>query len=155
MSKYRFEAMIYKAEDMDAAYITFPYDVEVEFGVKGQVKVKAVFDNRVEYRGSLAKMGLDRHCLGMTKQIRQLLSKNPGDIVSVELQKDNEPRDVEIPEDVKASLLNDGLDIVFQKLSYTKKKEYIGSISAAKKPETRVKRLSALMDDLKKTKGTE
>ena len=134
---YRFQAEILKHEDMNAAYITFPYDVAEEFGVKGQVKVKAVFDGNIEYRGSLAKMGLDCHCLGMTKEIRGLLGKNPGDVVTVSLHVDNEPRFVDIPEDIKTGLKSSGLDEAFQKLSYTKQKEYVVSIMSAKKLETR------------------
>jgi hypothetical protein len=37
---------------------------------KGQVKIKAVFDDKVEYRGSLAKMKSECHILGLTQEIR-------------------------------------------------------------------------------------
>lgn len=40
MKSYSFQAQIQKHDGMDAAYITFPYDVEQEFGTKGQVKVQ-------------------------------------------------------------------------------------------------------------------
>lgn len=39
MKVYEFDAKIIKQDSIDAAYIEFPYDVEKEFGVKGQVKV--------------------------------------------------------------------------------------------------------------------
>ena len=32
MKVYEFEAIIKRAEDMDAAYIEIPFDVEAEFG---------------------------------------------------------------------------------------------------------------------------
>ncbi len=41
MQGYEFDAVIWKREGMDAAFIEFPFDVEKEFGAKGQVKVKA------------------------------------------------------------------------------------------------------------------
>lgn len=44
MKKYEFDALIQKHDSIDAAFIEFPYDVLEEFGTKGQVKVKAVFD---------------------------------------------------------------------------------------------------------------
>lgn len=39
--EYRFEADIQPIEDLDGAYVGFPYNVETEFGTKGQVKVVA------------------------------------------------------------------------------------------------------------------
>ncbi|WP_010233489.1 DUF1905 domain-containing protein [Clostridium arbusti] len=39
MKSYEFDAVIKKHGTIDAAYIEFPYDVEKEFGTKGQVKV--------------------------------------------------------------------------------------------------------------------
>lgn len=122
MKTYNFQAEILKHENMDAAYITFPYNVEEEFGSKGQVKVKAIFEGKIEYRGSLAKMGLDCHCLGITKKIRELLGKRPGDFIQVTLYMDNDPRIVEVPEDLKEELQKNMLKETFIKLSYTKQK---------------------------------
>ncbi|MFA5816744.1 MAG: DUF1905 domain-containing protein [Bacteroidales bacterium] len=62
--KIMFEAIIEQNKGMDAAYISFPYSVEELFGVKGQVKVKAMIDGKVLYRGSLANMGFECHILG-------------------------------------------------------------------------------------------
>ena len=52
----KFEAVIKKHPQKDAAYIEMPFDVEAVFGAK-RVKVVAKFDG-VEYRGSIVKMGL-------------------------------------------------------------------------------------------------
>ena len=40
MKKFQFDATMLKREGQDATFIEFPYDVEKEFGTKGQVKVK-------------------------------------------------------------------------------------------------------------------
>ena len=63
MKLYEFDAIIKKTDFIDATFVEFPYDVENEFGTKGQVKVKAFFDN-YEYRGSLVKMGHQCHIIG-------------------------------------------------------------------------------------------
>jgi hypothetical protein len=55
MGIYEFDAEIIKHEAINAAFIEFPFDVEKEFGTKGQVKVHVTF-NGFEYRGSLANM---------------------------------------------------------------------------------------------------
>jgi hypothetical protein len=148
MKIYEFDAVIQKHPDLDAAFIEFPYDVEKEFGTRGQVKVIATFDG-YEYRGSLAKMGHPCHRLGLTKQVRNAIGKNPGDTVHVVLRKDVEPRTVEIPED-----LNKLLDrypeakAYFDGLSYTHRKEYIQWITSAKKQETRGRRLQKAIEML-------
>lgn len=105
------------------------------------MKIKAIFDGHVEYRGSLAKMKSDCHRLGLTQQIRNKLRKSFGDEVSVKLWEDNEERIVEIPDDVKI-VFNDNLQAkeLFDKMSYTHRKEYIRWIVEAKKTETRENR---------------
>lgn len=141
MKLYEFDAEIKKQPSIDATYVEFPYAVEEEFGVKGQVKVIAVFDG-CEYRGSLAKMGPGCHILGMTQKIRALIGKKPGDTVHVILKKDDEPRIVELPEDFKRLLdENEAASGFFDTLSYTDRKTYVTWITSAKKAETREKRL--------------
>lgn len=148
MKAYTFQVEILKHDGMDAAYITFPYDVEKEFGAKGQVKVKAIFDGHVEYRGSLAKMGLDCHCLGITKQIRKTLAKVPGQFIQVELIRDEEPRIVEVPEDVLQQLRIHKLENAYENLSYSKQKQLITLINSSKKEETRANRIVDMIAQL-------
>lgn len=81
---YEFDAIIKKVPDINGAYIDFPYDVRKEFG-KGRVKVKAVFDG-VEYLGSLVRMKTPNHIIGIRKDIREKINKQPGDIVHVIIQ---------------------------------------------------------------------
>jgi len=149
MKTYEFDAVVQKHEGIDGAYIIFPYDVQKEFGVKGQVKVKAFFD-RIEYRGSLVKMGMNCHWLGITKEIRKKINKSPGDNVHVILQKDDEVRTVEIPDGFVRLLKEEGLLEVFEKMSYTHRKEYIVWISDAKKDETRRRRMEKAIEVIRK-----
>lgn len=88
MSKtYEFEALIEKVSDIDGAYVRFPYDIRKEFG-KGRVKVHATFDG-VPYDGSLVNMGIKNddssvcHIIGLRKDIRAQIGKQPGDKVQV------------------------------------------------------------------------
>lgn len=148
MKNYEFDAEIKKQDHIDAAFVEFPYDVEKEFGVKGQVKVLATFDG-CEYRGSLAKMGHNCHILGMTQKIRATIGKKPGDTVHVMINKDDEPRIVEIPEDFKQLLEeNPQAREFFNTLSFTNQKGYAEWISDAKKAATRGKRIMDAIDKL-------
>lgn len=150
MEYIEFEQVILQHKNINAAYIEFPFSVENIFGKKGQVKVKVVFDDKITYRGSLAKMDKNRHILGITQQIRKELGKTFGDIVKINLTEDTDERLVEIPKDV-SEILNQNTDIqkIFNQLSYTQKKEYIRWINEAKKPETRQNRKNKLLEILR------
>jgi hypothetical protein len=152
-SKITFSAPIIQVEGMNAAYVEFPFNVEELFGTRGQVKVKALFDKQVEYRGSLANMGRNCHTLGLTQEIRSKLGKTFGNLVEVELERDMEVREVIIPDDVQV-LFNENPEenAYFEKLSYTHRKEYINWITSAKKEETRVNRLVAFIEKLRQKK---
>ncbi|MDD4663859.1 MAG: DUF1905 domain-containing protein [Caldisericia bacterium] len=81
---YEFEAEIVKVPDIDGAYVEFPYDVREEFG-KGRVKVIATFDG-VLYEGSLVKMKTPCHIIGIRKEIRKQINKQPGDMIQVTIK---------------------------------------------------------------------
>ena len=81
---YSFDAEILKVPDIDGAYLEFPYDVRAEFG-KGRVKVHATFDGE-PYDGSLVRMKTPGHIIGLRKDIRAKINKQPGDVVHVTIQ---------------------------------------------------------------------
>lgn len=81
---YEFESVIKKAPDIDGAYIDFPYDVKTEFG-KGRVKVHATFDGE-PYDGSLVRMKTPNHIIGIKKDIRQKIGKQPDDTIKVTIK---------------------------------------------------------------------
>ncbi len=81
---YEFDAVIQKVPDIDGAYIDFPYDVKKEFG-KGRVKVHAVFDGEA-YDGSLVRMKTPNHIIGLRKDIRAKIGKQPGDTIHVTIR---------------------------------------------------------------------
>ena len=87
---YRFDAVIQKNPEMDAAYIIFSYDIREEFG-KGRVKVHATFDG-MPHDGSIVNMGVKDadgkvcYIIGMTKAIRKAIGKTFGDYVAVTIQ---------------------------------------------------------------------
>lgn len=86
---YEFDAVIKKNPDMDAAYIEIPFDVKAAFG-KARVPVHATFDGEA-YDGQLVKMGTPCHIIGIRKDIREKIGKQPGDTVHVTLQEREKP----------------------------------------------------------------
>jgi hypothetical protein len=81
---YEFDAEIKKVPDIDGAYIEIPFDVKEEFG-KGRVAVTATFDGEL-YEGSLVKMKTPCHIIGIRKEIRAKIGKQPGDTVHVTIR---------------------------------------------------------------------
>ena len=81
---YEFVAELRKVPDIDGAYIEFPYDVRQEFG-KGRVKVHAEFDGE-PYDGSLVRMKTPGHIIGVRKDIRKKINKQPGDRIHVRIR---------------------------------------------------------------------
>jgi len=87
---YEFEAVIQKVPDMDGAYIAVPFDIKAEFG-KGRVKVHVTFDG-VPYDGSIVNMGVKNpdgsvcYIIGIRKDIRTKIGKQPGDSVRVTVE---------------------------------------------------------------------
>lgn len=81
---YEFEAQIKKVPDIDGAYIEIPFDVKEEFG-KGRVPVTATFDGE-PYEGSLVKMKTPCHIIGIRKEMRAKIGKQPGDIIKVTIR---------------------------------------------------------------------
>jgi len=89
---YEYTTIIQPA-DKGGAYVIFPYDIREEFG-KGRVKVHATFDGE-PYDGSIVNMGVKNsdgsicYIIGIRKDIRAKIGKQPGDTVRVIIRKQN------------------------------------------------------------------
>ena len=84
---YDYDAVIQKVPDQNGAYVIFPYDLKTEFG-KGRIKVHAAFDGE-PYDGSIVNMGVKNadgsvcYILGIRRDIRAKIGKQPGDTVQI------------------------------------------------------------------------
>ena len=85
--KYEYDAILHEIPENGGAYVAFPWDIRAEFG-KGRVKVHARFGG-VGYDGSIVNMGVKNpdgsvcYIIGVRKDIRAAIGKQPGDTVSV------------------------------------------------------------------------
>ena len=146
MKKYSFNATMESVGS--GAYVLFPFDVEKEFGTRGQIPVKATFDG-VPYTGSMVKYGRPEHMLPILKAIREKIGKGPGDTINVVIERDDSVRTVEVPAEFAALMKREKLLAAFEKLSYTHRKEYCRWITDAKKEETRKSRLTRAVEMLR------
>jgi hypothetical protein len=148
MKRYCFKARIVPGDSGSAA-VLFPYDVEKEFGTRGDIPVQATLDGEL-YRGSLMNCGTPSHMLGVLKSIREKIGKGPGDVIDVVLWRDGQTRAVRLPGEFAACLRDQDLLPAFEKLSYTHRKEYVRWITEAKNEQTRQNRMARAIDLLRK-----
>lgn len=88
---YEFHAVIEAVPDKGGTYVRFPYDIRKEFG-RGRVKAEVTFDGE-PYSGSIVNMGVRNedgsvcYIIGIRKDIRSRIGKQPGDTVFVTVRK--------------------------------------------------------------------
>ena len=138
-----FDAEILQPEEYpNGSYIELPFSVRDVFGTKARVPVKGTVDG-VPFRSSIAPMGDGCHAMIIPQAMRKSIGKTHGDTVHITLERDNEERTVELPDDFAGLLAdNEQARRFFDSLSYTHRKEYVQWITSAKKEETRVARLA-------------
>jgi hypothetical protein len=132
--------------------VVVPFDVKEAFG-SARPPVRATV-NGYAFRTTIARMG-SRSLLGLNREVREEAGVAAGQRVAVELQRDDEPRVVEVPPDLERALSADReARVTFDGLSYTHRKEYVRWIEGAKREETRRQRVTkavALLRDGVKT----
>ena len=114
-------------------------------------KVQVLFEQTMDYRGSLVRIGTEQHLLIIKKDICAALHKAVGDKISLELCLDTQPRTVELPTELKKALeAAPQAAAFFQTLSYTCQKEYTNYIQAAKRATTKERRTLKTIELLQK-----
>ena len=69
----------------------------------------------------------------------------PGGSYQVDIRRDTEERTLTVPDDLRKALAKAGVSSAFDALSYSRRKEHVRSVEDAKKPETRVRRIDAVI----------
>ncbi len=148
MKQLKFKVKIEGKEAGVVAAITPPFDVAEAFATRARVAVRGTI-NGFPFRSSLMPMG-GCHMMPVRKSLRDGARVNPGDIVSVVMERDEAERTVDAPAALKKELAkNKTAQANWEKLSFTAKKEIALSITGAKQEETRTRRLAKALDILK------
>jgi hypothetical protein len=103
--------------------------------------------NGFRFRSTVAPMG-GKFLIPFSAARREESGISGGDAVEVTLTVDVEPRTVEVPEDLRAALGAAGATAAWDALSYSKRKEHARSVTEAKKPETRARRVETVVAKL-------
>jgi hypothetical protein len=148
MSTVQFEGTLISALG-GGAYVQLPADVldALDRGLRFRVRGRL---NGVEFRSNTMPMGGGTTCLGVHKATREAVGAAFGDRVSVEIEPDDAPREIVVPDDLAAALAADpALAAAFDRLSPTRRREHAEAIASAKRRDTRERRLAAVLEQLR------
>jgi hypothetical protein len=147
MAELTFRAPVRSSGRGGGQLVDVPPEVVEALGGKGRIPVTATFDG-VPYRGSIVRMG-GGAVLGVQKAIMAEAGVSVGETLTVAVRNDEAPRQVEVPEDLAEAFgHDDAARVVFEGLSFSHKREYVRSITDAKRPETRARRIELTIQQL-------
>jgi hypothetical protein len=126
--------------DGPMCFVPVPFDPKVEFGkVRAPVKVTL---NAYTYRSTIFSMG-GTTCIPLRKSHREAAGLAGDEQLTVRIALDTKAREVVVPEDLaKALKAHRAAARRWDDLSYTHRRELVEAILAAKKPDTRARRVA-------------
>ncbi len=144
MNKKKFEAVL--GCEAGPLFFRVPFDVKAAFG-HARAAVKVTVDGH-EYRSTVSVYS-GKFYVPLRKDRREEFGLHVGDEVRVTLEPDVAAREVEAPKDLRAAFAKDArAKERWAELSYSRRKEIVDSLTEAKRPETRARRLARFVADL-------
>ena len=134
----KFQVRLQGSDDSTATYALVPPSVMRAFEGRVRVPVRVTV-NGVTWRTTICNMGLGP-CIGVNAAVRNAAAVHRGDRITFEIERDTAERTVNVPADF-AKALRAAERRAFDAMSYSHRKEYVEWIEAAKKPETRLRRI--------------
>ena len=114
----------------------------------GKKPLVVVTLNNYSYRSAVGKMG-GKFMISLSAEHRTNAKVNGGDIVEVSIELDTAPRTVALPADLKTAFeKNKTAKTNFKKLAPSKQKALVLSITDAKTEDTKIKRISKVIEQL-------
>jgi Bacteriocin-protection, YdeI or OmpD-Associated/Domain of unknown function (DUF1905) len=141
----RFRAVLRKG-DGGGHMLEVPFDVREAFG-EARPAVRGTA-NGTPFRTRVAVYG-GTYYLGFNREVRDEAGIGDGDEVEIELERDDTPREVEVPPAFAEALAAGGVRDDFDALSFTHRREYVRWIEEAKREETRERRLAKAVEMLR------
>ena len=127
--------------DQGACFIRVPPEVLTTLGQRKRAPVKVTI-NAYAYRTTIAVYG-GKSYIGLRREVREAAGVTAGQQLTVGLEYDSELRTVDLPDGLRAALEADATAAAaFDKLAYTRKKEFVDWVTGATKAETQQRRLA-------------
>ncbi|MFT3708878.1 MAG: YdeI/OmpD-associated family protein [Archangium sp.] len=145
MSK-TFKTKVGALDKGNLALIELPFDAKEAFG-KARAPVVVTLNGQTTWRTTVAVYD-GKHYIGARKEIReQTEGFEAGKVITVEIAFDDQPREVEVPPELKKCLVGK-IATAWKKLSFSHQREWCEAITDAKKAETKDRRLNELLAKL-------
>jgi hypothetical protein len=140
-------------QEEGGTFVEVPPDILAALGTRKRPAIRVLI-NGVELRTTLAVYG-GRSYIGIRREIREAAEISPGETIDLSVELDDQPRSVEVPDDLAAALTADPeARRIFDGLSFTIRKEYIGWVLSAKQAATRRRRVGEAASLLKSGRRT-
>lgn len=131
----------------DRLYVEVP-DAAIAALGSGRRPPIVVEVNGYRYRSTPAVYG-GRTLLGFRRDVEAAAGLGAGQRVEFLFELDEEPRGVAVPGDLEAALRSvPGAEAAFAALSFTRRKEHVEAVEAAKSDETRRRRVERVLTSL-------
>jgi hypothetical protein len=108
--------------------------------------------NGHSYRTTAVRMG-GQYFVPLSAENRAAAGVAAGEDIEVDIEPDDAPREVTLPEDLDAAL-DDEARTAYDALSYTHRKEWVRWVEEAKRPETRATRIEKTVAGLRAGRKT-
>jgi bifunctional DNA-binding transcriptional regulator/antitoxin component of YhaV-PrlF toxin-antitoxin module len=147
LPEQRFTATLEESGRGGGHWLEMPFDSKEVFG-EGRPAIAGTL-NGASFRSRLSVYG-GKTYLGLNREVRDAAGIDVGDRVEVVLDRDEAPREVEIPRALLTAFERDSAaKAAFDKLAFTHRKEYARWIAEAKKEQTRERRVAKALELLK------
>ena len=144
MPEQRFRTTILQG-DKTATGIRIPDAVVVALGAGKKPPVRVTLNGHT-YRSTVATVS-GAFMVGVSADVRAAAGVKGGDELDVTIDLDTAPREVDVPADFAAALAKEpAAKQFYDGLSYSLRKLHADSITGAKTPETRDRRLAKAME---------
>jgi hypothetical protein len=142
---HTFKTKLDGVPNSSGTYVLVPTAIMKQFGGRIRVRVRATI-NGVTWRTTIADMGAGP-MIGVTAATRNAAGIERGDRITIGIEEDKEERIVDVPRDF-AKAMTKLQRKAYDSMSYSHRKEYVQWIEAAKKPETRTRRIEKALSKL-------
>jgi hypothetical protein len=142
-----FASSVHQAPGMKATGIPVPDEVMAELSGSKKPAV-TVSIGGYRYRTTVASM-YGGYIFPLSAEHRNAAGLTAGDSVEVTIELDTAPRVAVVPDDLASAMASASVREAFDALAPSRQKAHVTNVEGTKNPETRARRVAAIIDQLK------
>lgn len=143
---FRFRGTIDRDREKGSwSWVEFPHDVQKLFGTRSSVRMKGTI-NGIPVDRALIPTKSGYHVIIVNNEMRRKFKAKVGDTVTVELWRNSDPNEVDVPEELQETLeFMEELNAAWQRLRPSVQRGICYWISSGKTIPTRAKRVAEVL----------